>query len=76
MVSKGSGGRSAVEKLLGAEKKLTSMKERLEGLYSGGGIDGVQHGVAHRVVKLLLPQYFNNLILIIVGILNQTNLKR
>ena len=44
---KGSGGRNAVQKLLkvllGAENKLTSMKERLEGLYSEGGIDGIKH---------------------------------
>ena len=29
--------------MLGAENKLTSMKERLEGLYSEGGIDGIKH---------------------------------
>ena len=46
---KGAGGRAAVKNLMkvliGAENKLASMKDKLEGLYSGGGIDGISHKI-------------------------------
>ena len=68
---KGSGGRSAVQKLLkvllGAENKLSSMKEKLEGLYSDGGIDVIQHGMESPSGQTAAATIFAAKIMSIVG---------